>query len=650
MDSSAPQPPVLLPRRLLISVVLILILPLHAAPTSASGLRCTDTERNSLLRFKAGLRDPDGRLSSWTGLDCCLWSGVTCDLTGAVVKLDLKNPHFLADPEPYGFLNGKLDASLLKLESLAYLDLSHNKLDDVPIPAWLGSFRHLEYLDLCEAGFAGAVPPQLSNLSTLRHLDISYLDDPPRLHVESFNWISRLSSLRFLSMSGVNLSGIDSTEVIQTLNDNLTSLADLRLDSCGLSGIPQFLPSLNFTSLKKLDLSWNNVGPIVPPWILNITSLETLGLVSSGFHGLLPSGLSELPNLETLLLSDNNFSGTLPRSIGKLCKLDTLYLEFNNLNSELPQFLDLSSNSSHEPQQNPGHLPRWLEDLKNLKYLELESNMFTGGLPLGIGKMTKLMHILVSDNQLTGELSEAHLTGLKDLITLEVNDNRALAVTLRPDWTPPFQVERLGLGGCRVGPRFPTWIKNQVHLENLDLSNAGISDTIPAWFWGFSPPLSEISLSSNLITGTISEKISSFKSLTSLNLSTNRFSGRIPLSMTTMPITLLDLSNNNLSGQVPLGGGMTAFNTTAFEGNPLLCGPPTNVNCPRDHGDRDGAPCRNGMTRNASFYLGAAAGAAVGILVALLIWSYRGRFRQQEVEGKSMAFSSDGQMKDGRLK
>ena len=56
-------------------------------------MKCIQSEREALPRFKAGVIDFPGKLSSWVGEDCCQWKGVECDNeSGHVIKLNLSNP------------------------------------------------------------------------------------------------------------------------------------------------------------------------------------------------------------------------------------------------------------------------------------------------------------------------------------------------------------------------------------------------------------------------------------------------------------------------------------------------------------------------------------------------------------------------------
>ncbi|XP_042010577.1 receptor-like protein EIX2 [Salvia splendens] len=63
--------------------------------------------------------------------------------------------------------------------------------------------------------------------------------------------------------------------------------------------------------------------------------------------------------------------------------------------------------------------------------------------------------------------------------------------------------------------------------------------------------------------------------LDSLDLSHNRLSGKIPVSLTKIyTLGVLDLSNNKLSGKIPTSTQLQSFNASAYDGNDGLCGNP----------------------------------------------------------------------------
>lgn len=112
---------------------------------------CISAERAALLSFKAGISsDPEDRLGSWRGHDCCQWSGVKCsNITGHVLKLNLRNNYFQLDnlfigPNSNGhWLRGQISSSLLDLHHLRHLELSGNLLGDVGAAClYLNSWAH----------------------------------------------------------------------------------------------------------------------------------------------------------------------------------------------------------------------------------------------------------------------------------------------------------------------------------------------------------------------------------------------------------------------------------------------------------------------------------------------------------------------------
>ncbi|RLN13319.1 putative LRR receptor-like serine/threonine-protein kinase [Panicum miliaceum] len=178
-----------------LSLLPLLLLLLVATETTAAS-RCIVKERRVLLDLRATFKDPHGLLSSWRGLNCCSWYGVTCDnKTGHIIKLDLHNDNFSNE---YA-LTGDISPSLVNLTHLEYFDLHGNDSGGASIPEFIGSLKNLRHLDLSFAGFGGKIPPQLGNLLELNYLDISFPNGTfivrSNSSVDNLLWLSRLSSL-----------------------------------------------------------------------------------------------------------------------------------------------------------------------------------------------------------------------------------------------------------------------------------------------------------------------------------------------------------------------------------------------------------------------------------------------------------------------
>ncbi|KAH7866911.1 hypothetical protein Vadar_026580 [Vaccinium darrowii] len=239
----------------------------------AKTIRCIERERQALLKFKEALiidyDDGFGRLSSWGSTkeeDCYKWEGVHCSnhnsTTSHVTMLDLRTPY------AYLPLRGKISPSLLELQHLRYLDLSANDFDEISIPKFIGSLNRLRYLNLARSAFSGSIPHQFSNLSNLRYLD---LHNNHMLNTENLEWLSPLSLLTHLDLSGVLI--FNATGWVQSIS-NLPLLKELHLSECSLANIALF-SSFRFNSsvsLSIVDLSYNSLSSSIYNWLFNFSS------------------------------------------------------------------------------------------------------------------------------------------------------------------------------------------------------------------------------------------------------------------------------------------------------------------------------------------------------------------------------------------
>ncbi|CAK9160943.1 unnamed protein product [Ilex paraguariensis] len=496
----------------IVALLLILLSPLDNS--QSSNIICAEKERRALLNFRNGLIDSSGRLSSWSSAaqeDCCRWTGIRCDnITGRVIELSLSSTD----------LRGKINPSLLELEFLSHLDLSFNNFTDSDggIPSFLGSMKSLTYLDLSGCKFHGMVPHQLGNLSRLTYLDLGYNDG---VFVDNLSWISRLHSMEYLSMSAVEFGKeINWLQAMSTL----PSLSILALPRCGLESMYPSLGNVNFTSLTVLELSHNHFKHEVPNWLGNLSSsLLYLDLRNNSLQGEIPITMSNLRSLSYLDLGLNQLTGQVTHWLGQLKSLQRLWL---------------GGNSFYGP------IPESLGNLSSLVNLYLYDNNLSGNLPKNLGLLSNLETLHIENNSLGGGISDMHFAKHSKLRDLDLSGNHFF-FNVSNNWIPPFQLESIKVSSCEMGPKFPSWLRTQTSVNWLEMSNSGISDIVPDWFWNMASSMYIVDLSGNQIDGDLSTiSLNSYI----INLSSNRFKGSLPCLSAN--VGMLNVANNAFSGYI----------------------------------------------------------------------------------------------------
>ncbi|XP_074282126.1 receptor-like protein EIX2 [Silene latifolia] len=580
---------------------------------SLSFIRCKKHELDALLKFKQSFtQDPMNRLSSWVGEDCCQWHGVICDnVTHNVVKLNLRSPSpnyyyhdFISLPDPQvSMVSSEVSSSLLELKLLTHMDLSGNDFSRSHIPEFIGSYRHLRYLNLSFAGFSGPLPPQLGNLTNLVHLDLHVSGQigmkMSGLYGESLGWASSLLKMQSLDMSRCNLSRAhDTLKVLMAL----PSLSALSLSNCDLynSHLSEALSSntsnAHFSTLQHLDLSSNAFEGPLPSLLKNMVSLRSLNLAANNFNGSVPLWLRAMRRLEVLDLRKNGFSyveGGTMGIMGNPCNFKHLDLSNNNISqgdilepsmsSSVCGAFDLEYLDLHHNKMN-GSLPSFLRQLTNLNYLDLSYNGFKGRVPASFVKLSALKYLDLSKNKLSGmipdfirnlaviehlDISSNSIHGtvigignLSKLSYLDMNfNNLNLNLDSSFNWRPPFQLHVFNVHSCVINIMFPQWLRNQTQLMRLDLSYTGISGELPAWLWN-SSSFGELRLSGNRLTGSLPQEVDYYNpNLWRLDLHNNLLSGTIPKWLGLSDIQVIDLSSNLLTGEISDGNNASFFLT-----------------------------------------------------------------------------------------
>lgn len=595
-----------------------------------------DPYSEALLSLKSELIDDANSLDDWLvppggntkeKVQACSWSGVKCDKNSTVVvALDLSMKNLggeltgkqfgvfteLVDLNlSYNSFSGQLPVGIFNLTNLKSFDISRNNFSgqfpggisslrnlvvldafsnsfsgplpvevsqlqylkvfnlagsyfDGPIPSEYGSFKSLEFIHLAGNSLSGNIPPELGQLKTVTHMEIGY-----NSYEGSIPWqMGNMSELQYLDIAGANLSG-----PIPKQLSNLTKLESLFLFRNQLTGLVPW-EFRQIVPLASLDLSDNQLSGPIPESFAELKNLKLLSLMYNEMNGTVPPGIGQLPSLETLLIWNNFFSGSLPNDLGKNLKLKWVDVSTNNFIGSIPpdicagglvKLILFSNNFT-------GSLSPSISNCSSLVRLRIEDNSFSGEIPLKFSHLPDITYVDLSRNKFTGGIP-TDISQASRLQYFNISNNPGLGGMI-PAKTWSLQLlQNFSASACNISGNLPPFHScKSVSVIELRMNN--LSGSVPGDVSNCQA-LGKMDLADNKFTGHIPEDLASLPALSVLDLSHDNFSGPIPAKFgASSSLVLLNVSFNDISGSIPSSNVFKLMGTSAYQGNPKLCGAP----------------------------------------------------------------------------
>ncbi|KAL4581987.1 hypothetical protein LXL04_006524 [Taraxacum kok-saghyz] len=561
-----------------------------------------DSDKSTLLEFKAAVSDPSGVLMSWNlnSSDHCSWIGVTCASESRVVAINITGGGNAGDftcskynQFPlYGFgiakncldlnakLVGKLSSAISKLSELRILSLPFNDLSgEIPPEIW--GMEKLEVIDLEGNLIHGSLQSHFSGLKNLRVLNLGF----NQISGEIPNSISQFKNLQVLNLAGNHINGS-----IPRILDNFGDLRGLYLSFNQLSGNIPIEIGYNCGNLENLELAGNLFVGGIPPSFGNCTKLQSLLLYSNLLQEEIPIELGRLKTLQVLDISRNSLSGAIPRELGNCLNLSIVV--FSNLFNPIPTFSIPDNNFlqlAPEDEFNyfEGTIPSEITTLPNLKLLWAPRATLEGKFPDNWGTCGNLEMVNLAHNLFSGEISEG-FNICKKLNFLDLSTNKLtgeISNKLHVPCMTVFDVSNNHLSGAIPSFRNTTceplnppstylsfFASNTVNSLFLPIDNAVIHNIGNNNFTGglASIPVSRTGQYENEnektvyvflagengftgeFPGGLIKNCEKLKGLV-VNVSSNALSGEIPVNIgqSCRILTFLDLSGNRITGTIP---------------------------------------------------------------------------------------------------
>ncbi|XP_071736377.1 receptor-like kinase TMK4 [Rutidosis leptorrhynchoides] len=224
-----------------------------------------------------------------------------------------------------------------------------------------------------------------------------------------------------------------------------------------------------------------------------------------------------------------------------------------------------------------GKLPGTLNQLTQLKSLQLQKNSLSGDLP-SLSNLTFLDNVFLDFNNFTS-IPPNFFLGLINLQTFTISENQQLAPWSIPnDLTESTNLQQFIASGANINGVIPDIFGSFPSLQSLRLSYNDLTGSLPKSFGGSQiqnlwlnnqqnsglsgnidvlssmTELSQVWLQANAFNGSLPD-LSKCVNLFDLQLRDNQFTGIVPKSLMQLPdLQNITLRNNMLQGEFPVFG------------------------------------------------------------------------------------------------
>jgi Leucine-rich repeat (LRR) protein len=481
---------------------------------------------------------------------------------------------------PHNHLTGSLSPLVGNLVNAVQLDVSLNLLSQT-LPTEIGLMTSVSTINLVECAFSGSIPSELGLMSGLTQL-LGYQNYfSQNMPTE----IGLMTALYLLDLDLNMLSGTLPTEVFM-----LPRLENLDLSVNHFTG-PLGTEIGNLNIVTELSLGGCYFSGPIPEEISNCKHLVLCYLNENLFSGALPASLGNLQHIHNLIFAQNLLTSSLPTEIGNLTTLQQIATNTNYLTGQLtssfpPHLIVIQFEMNHLTGDLFGMFNYdGLDLFSTLVSLDVSFNAFTGSFPSVIFALPALNTLLGGSNCFSGALTcpvnetDSHVIKKRTSSALQVIDLNGLS---SGSYCRHYMLPTSILPDSGYYPKnymtgtLPSCIWEFENLTDLYLVGNGFTGPI------FPPgaeasdslirSLTNLSLASNELTGTIPAFLANHEGFIQLDLSSNRLHGSISSSLDICSNqAVIDLSVNRLSGALFNTGSCNFGNLSNYilQGNML---------------------------------------------------------------------------------